>query len=137
MDKSTKERMINAMKQMSSEGLRCLAICYKTDLGELSDYTGKDHPAHNLLVDSKNYLGIETKPILCGIVGILDPARPEVAQAIRGCKNAGIFVIMITGDIKETAQAIAKQIGIIGKNDDISRRSFTGKEFFDKLSKEE
>lgn len=62
----------------------------------------------------------------------MDPARPEVKGAINKCHRAGIFVIMITGDVKETATAIAKEIGIL--EGDATRRSFTGKEFFTKLT---
>jgi len=50
---------------------------------------------------------------LIGLVGLRDPPRPEVKSAIRKCQEAGISVIMITGDIKETAESIATEIGII------------------------
>lgn len=62
-----------------------------------------------------------------GIVCIKDPVREEVKQAIADCKTAGIRVIMITGDSKETAVAIAKEIGII--EEDGKNTSFTGIEF--------
>jgi magnesium-transporting ATPase (P-type) len=62
-----------------------------------------------------------------GIVCIKDPVREEVKQAIADCKTAGIRVIMITGDSKETAVAIAKEIGII--EEDGKNTSFTGTEF--------
>jgi len=61
-----------------------------------------------MLVDQANYRELEEKPVILGLVGIVDPPRPEVARSISHCKDAGIFVIMITGDIKETAQAIAR-----------------------------
>ncbi len=54
------------------------------------------------MIDEK-YEELEKETILLGIVGIKDPARPEVKLAIEKCKKAGIAVIMITGDIKETA----------------------------------
>ena len=47
-----------------------------------------------------------------GVVGIKDPARPEVADSIQSCTEAGIRVIMITGDAKDTAIAIAKDVNI-------------------------
>lgn len=50
-----------------------------------------------------------------GLIGLVDPPRPEVENALRLCQNAGIRVIMITGDNKETAMAIAKRVGIHGK----------------------
>ncbi len=62
-----------------------------------------------------------------GIVCIKDPVREEVAQSIADCKTAGIRVIMITGDSKETAVAIAKEIRII--DEDGPNSSFTGTDF--------
>lgn len=50
---------------------------------------------------------------MIGVVALRDPPRPEVKKAIAKCKDAGISVIMITGDIKETAESIAKEITII------------------------
>jgi Ca2+-transporting ATPase len=71
---------------------------------------------------------LEQNPILIGVVAIQDPPRPEVTEAIRLCRNAGISVIMITGDIKETAQAIGKEIGIVSESE-LVYSSFTGQEF--------
>ena len=61
---------------------------------------------------------------------MLDPPRTGVRESIIQCKRAGVSVIMITGDIKETAQAIAEQIGILTR-EQTKERSFTGQEFFD------
>ena len=55
--------------------------------------------------------------------------RPEVKQAIKDCKNAGIRVIMITGDSKDTAIAIAKELDIITEDDNIEKSVFTGDQF--------
>ena len=70
-----------------------------------------------------------------GLICIKDPVRPEVKTAIEDCKTAGIRVIMITGDSKETAIAIAKELNIIDPNSDTTTNSFTGVEF-DALSAE-
>lgn len=59
-----------------------------------------------------------------GLTGMIDPVRPEVVDAIKECKSAGIRPIMITGDHKDTAVAIAKQLGIIGAN----QKAVTGME---------
>ena len=64
-----------------------------------------------------------------GYVCIKDPVRPEVKSAIQECKTAGINVIMITGDSKETAVSIAKELKIISENADINKTCFTGDEF--------
>lgn len=68
----------------------------------------------------------ELEQDLCyiGFTGMIDPVRPEVVDAIKECKSAGIRPIMITGDHKDTAVAIAKQLGIIGAN----QKAVTGME---------
>jgi len=126
------------MQRMASKGLRTLLMSYKTNLGNLNSYNGANHQAHSFLANSENYLKLESSSIFLGLVGILDPARPEVRESIRQCAAAGIFVIMITGDNKKTATAIAKEVGILNENDtDIEQRSYTGQQFFENLSKEE
>ena len=57
--------------------------------------------------------------IFVGLMGMIDPPRPEVADSIRTCKKAGIRVVMITGDYRDTASAIAKSIGIIESDDQV------------------
>ncbi len=82
-----RELMFSKNKEMASKALRVLAMAYK----------------------EKN------KTILTGLVGMIDPPRKEVSEAIRLCKQAGIRIIMITGDNAITAQAIASKIGLSGK----------------------
>lgn len=72
-----------------------------------------------------------------GVVCIRDPPRPEVKSAIEDCKTAGIRVIMITGDSKETAIAIAKELEIIEPNSDTRTNSYTGTEFMALKTNEE
>ena len=55
--------------------------------------------------------------IFTGLIGMIDPERPEAAEAVRVAKEAGIRPIMITGDHQDTAEAIAKRLGIIDAND--------------------
>ncbi|NWQ44349.1 cation-translocating P-type ATPase [Bacillus sp. EB106-08-02-XG196] len=88
---------INAkVNAMSGEALRVLAIAYK-EIISLDD-----------LIPEK----LESNLILLGLTGMIDPPREEVKKSIEQCKNAGIRTVMITGDHKQTAFAIAKELGI-------------------------
>jgi P-type Ca2+ transporter type 2C len=82
---------------MAREALRVLAVCERDLPAELTEYTA----------DS-----VETDLTLIGLVGMIDPPRPEVAEAVEHALTAGIRIIMVTGDYGLTAEAIARRIGI-------------------------
>jgi Ca2+-transporting ATPase len=119
------------MIEMAKDALRTLALAVKTDLGILSDYNGSSHPGHKNLGDPEKFVEVEQGLTFLGMVGIIDPPRPECKKAIADCRVAGISVIMITGDNKTTAEAIAQNLGILTVPENVSRKSFTGKEFDD------
>ena len=103
--------------QMAQGALRVLAIANK----ELNDVSTE------VTADT-----IEKDLIFVGLLGMIDPARPEVIEAVKKCRTAGIRPVMITGDHKITAIAIAQEIGIFGEGD----KALTGSEL-EKITDEE
>merc|ERR1712117_810699 len=89
------------------------------------------NPSEMSLDDSSKFAKYEVNLTFCGVVGMLDPPRMEVAPAIVLCKQAGIRVIMITGDNKNTAEAICKRIGIFAEDERTEGLAFSGREFDD------
>lgn len=96
------EDIHKANMEMASQALRVLAVGYKT----ISELPVTFAPAT-----------IEKDFIFLGMVGMIDPPREEAKEAVRRCKEAGIKPVMITGDHKITATAIAKSLGIITTGD--------------------
>jgi Ca2+-transporting ATPase len=93
-----RKEVLEDLKGMTSEALRVLALAYrKMDPDE--DYEDKD--------------ALESNLIYVGLVGMMDPPRKEAKEAVALCEKAGIKVVMITGDNKDTAAAIASEIGIL------------------------
>ena len=115
--KELKDRVLAANSQFAKSALRVLSSAYKV---------WDQVPEH---ITSEL---VENEMIFVGLVGMIDPARPEVKDAIRECKEAGIEAVMITGDYKETAYAIAKQLGMAESED----QAMMGAEL-DNLSDEE
>lgn len=92
--------------EMASRGLRVLALGFRST---------------NHLDDPTSAQEVEAKELtFLGLVGIIDPPREEVAAAVAACHNAGIGVIMITGDHQITASSIAKQLGIMTEEEEAS-----------------
>merc|ERR1711876_59865 len=89
------------------------------------------NPTEMNLEDSAKFVNYEVNLTFCGVVGMLDPPRMEVAPAIVLCKQAGIRVIMITGDNKNTAEAICKRIGIFQETESTEGKAYSGREFDD------
>ena len=71
------------------------------------------------LAESNDPSGGEERLTFLGLAGMIDPPRPEVAGAVRNCRRAGIRPVMITGDHRDTAAAIARQVGILRPGDEV------------------
>lgn len=111
-----------------SQGLRNLALAYRS----VDDIDS----SHYLSDSSADYARFEQNLVFVSLVGMLDPPRPEVRGAVANCRAAGIRVICITGDNKRTAETICRQIGIFEEDEDLTGKSYTGREF-EALSPEE
>jgi Ca2+-transporting ATPase len=117
--------------------LRTLALCVKTDISMLGGIDVRDTKAlNNFFKDYNNILEFESNSTIISIVGMLDPPRPEVKDAIHICHKAGIRVIMITGDERETAKSIGVNIGLIEK-EHANESTFVALEFFKKNEEEQ
>lgn len=114
-----KQAILATNKDLAKQALRVLMMAYKTT---------NEIPTLESEV-------VESDLIFSGLVGMIDPERPEAAEAVRVAKEAGIRPIMITGDHQDTAEAIAKRLGIIDPND-TEDHVFTGAEL-NELSDEE
>ncbi|MCE2325227.1 cation-translocating P-type ATPase [Streptococcus thermophilus] len=114
-----KQAILAVNKDLAKQALRVLMMAYKTT-SEISTLESEV---------------VESDLIFSGLVGMIDPERPEAAEAVRVAKEAGIRPIMITGDHQDTAEAIAKRLGIIDPND-TEDRVITGAEL-NELSDEE
>lgn len=138
LTESGRKAIAEHTQQMAQDALRPLALAVRFDLKELGlhDYDGSAHSGHAQLSDPANFARVEADLAFLGLVGIIDPPRPECKEAIEECRVAGISVIMITGDNQATAEAIAMKLGILNSTDNMSGKSFTGKSFEEKTEQE-
>lgn len=120
-----KKRLIDQIQTYAKMGLRVLGLAINFNGGNLTDLNDSNIEAK--LSDITKYSDYEFGCTFLGFVCIKDPPRDEVKGAIADCKTAGIRVIMITGDSRETAVSIAKELRII--ENDGPNISFTGTEF--------
>jgi P-type Ca2+ transporter type 2C len=110
LDKARREAIHQMNEAMAGRALRVLGLAYQ-QIGEPGIIAAKD-----------GFEEEQVDMIFVGLVGMMDPARPEAAEAIERCRRAGIRVIMATGDHRITGEAIGRDIGILDESDKV----FTG-----------
>jgi len=98
LDAAGRERILSANAAMAQQALRVIAVAYRAE-PDVPDETTPESVEHSLT--------------FVGLIGMIDPARPEVAPALRRARAAGVRTIMITGDYPDTARAIAESIGLL------------------------
>ena len=98
LDPIRRQQVVAANDNLASRGFRVIAVALRPGAEELQSVPADD---------------LETGQTLLGLLALYDPPRPEVPDAIRRCRDAGIRVTMVTGDYGLTAQAIARQIGLL------------------------
>ncbi|KAI1302219.1 hypothetical protein F5Y03DRAFT_385552 [Xylaria venustula] len=134
MTQAYKEEILQQMDAFAGQGQRVLAIASRRWEGMYTEKTSDNDDALRQRVES----GLT----LLGLAGIYDPPRRETTPAINECSTAGIRVHMLTGDHPATAEAIAKEVGIIPRNpsvlrDDIAKSIVLKASEFDKLTDQE
>ena len=123
LDERTKNHILQAASDMASQALRVIAIARKP-IAEMQTDKDNKQPSMNILTEKDlNFLGL---------VGMIDPPKKEAISSVQVCKQAGIKVVMITGDHKQTAAAVAKELGIFSLGEVV----LTGEDL-DKMSDKE
>ncbi len=117
LTESDKEKIHQVVVEMAKEGLRVMGLAYKVLKEDISNISEEK---------------IEKGLTLVGLVGMIDPPREEAKIAVKVCKSAGIKPVMITGDHKITAMAIAKELGILSEKE----KALSGEEL-EKISEKE
>ncbi|OBT61579.1 calcium-translocating P-type ATPase, SERCA-type [Pseudogymnoascus sp. 23342-1-I1] len=121
LTKKLSELLLKEVVDYGNRGLRVIALASAEDV--------ESNPLLKKAKTTEDYLKLEQNLTLVGLVGMLDPPRPEVAGSIKKCKDAGIRVIVITGDNRNTAETICRQIGVFGPHEDLTGKSYSGHEF--------
>ncbi|KAK3995365.1 hypothetical protein QBC44DRAFT_320206 [Cladorrhinum sp. PSN332] len=128
LDRNLADILLKEVVTYGNKGLRVIALASREEV--------QGNPLLTTAKSTSQYAALEHDLTLIGLVGMLDPPRPEVAGSIKKCKDAGIRVIVVTGDNRNTAETICRQIGVFGTDEDLTGKSFTGREF-DNLSPSE
>ncbi|XP_070042370.1 putative calcium-transporting ATPase 13, plasma membrane-type [Nicotiana tomentosiformis] len=126
LEKSDKEECDQIIEGMAASSLRCIAFAHK----QLPKTGQEDHEQIHGSIPDNSF-------ILLGFIGLKDPCRPCVKQAVEDCQNAGVNIKMITGDNVFTAKAIATECGILHPNSEVDDGAVIEGEEFRNLTDEE
>ncbi|RYP24718.1 hypothetical protein DL765_000264 [Monosporascus sp. GIB2] len=121
LDNKLRGLLSKEVVEYGNRGLRLIALASVDDVSS--------NPLIQNVKTTAQYAQLEQDLTLLGLVAMLDPPRPEVPAAIKKCRDAGIRVMVITGDNRNTAESICRQIGVFGEHEDLTGKSFTGREF--------
>ncbi|KAI0875209.1 hypothetical protein GGS24DRAFT_303603 [Hypoxylon argillaceum] len=138
MTDERKEEILKQMDAFASQGQRVLAIASRPWEGIYNERTSTEKTEDENALRQR----VESGLTLLGLAGIYDPPRRETTPAIAECSSAGIRVHMLTGDHPATAEAIAKEVGIIPRNlgslsDEVAKSLVLKASDFDKLTEQE
>ncbi len=103
LSKQLKDKIFRQNEEMTHDALRVLAVAYRK--------------LPNQIRNNKNLEQYENELVFVGLIGMIDPPRKEAKEAIKRCRKAGIKPVMVTGDHRNTAKAIAKELGLLTKGD--------------------
>jgi calcium-translocating P-type ATPase len=109
MTSEKKRELEDVISSFAYQALRCVALAHRPNIDKVID--------PETCTEDDCAMKCEKEMTLDALVGIVDPLRGDVVEAVKTCQNAGIFVRMVTGDNLETANAIAKQAGILTKGE--------------------
>ncbi|KAN0141272.1 Ca-transporting ATPase [Lactarius tabidus] len=118
---SLRSRLLAQTASYAQNGLRTMAMAF-VDVQDVDIH-------HYHSESAEQYSRFERDLTFVSLVGMLDPPRPEVRDAVASCKAAGIRVMCITGDNKGTAESVCRSVGIFGSHEDLTGKSYTGREF--------
>ncbi|KAK0558180.1 hypothetical protein OC844_005348 [Tilletia horrida] len=143
MTEHMRANILAKAREWGGMGLRVLACAVREDVpADPREFVASSHPSRkkpssespaellDMNMDALDFAALEQELTFVGLVGMLDPPRPEVAGAIARCRQAGIRVVVITGDDKATAESICRSIGVFPPTlASLEGRSYTGREF--------
>ncbi|KAJ4860315.1 e1-E2 ATPase domain-containing protein [Trichoderma breve] len=128
LNEKLRNTLLKEVVEYGNRGLRVIALASIDDVSQ--------NPLFGHAKTTEQYAQLEQNMTFLGLTAMLDPPRPEVPASIKKCKDAGIRIIVITGDNRNTAESICRQIGVFGQHEDLQGKSYTGREF-DNLSPSE